>query len=235
MDFEVASSGGWLEGRPDPRIERLLRTPPTKLTRPRLLSRWCATVDRLVVACGFAVMALALVSAVWTWRDDQILIAPGTLEAMLGWLIVPGWIWMTGSMIALNGLSREQAKRTLPMCISTSVKVALAFAAIVLAGTIIRSWGLGATEGTARHPAPGIYQVDPETSHPTGWLTVSEAEYQRWSARFVRAQIPLAMFGLALAGFGLNVLGWHRQALDAENASDLRMDPQVRGRGCGGP
>lgn len=141
---------------------------------------------------------------------------------------------MIGSMFALKGLRREEAKKSPPNTLSTSAKVAIVFVGLVIAASIVRGSQLGMSEGALRNPAPGIYLVDAE-NNAEGWTVVSNDEYQRWSAIFVRGLTPLALFGLVLVRVGLNFLGMHRMALEAEQATDVGMGPSVGGPFTGGP
>ena len=192
----------------------------TRFSDWRVRSVIARLIDAAVAAAGVTLIGTSLIDAVGTFWKNKVFIYPATLEHLAGALLLPCWPWIIISAGMIWGIPRRrgnqwQSRRLVSW--RPAAPWAATFAVIV--AVIVIGFILGAAKGSLRVLPGGVYQVSTLDLNSAQWTTVSQAEYQRWAARFVREDAFFATFGLAMVGF-VAAVRLLRQRLFAVRASD---------------
>jgi len=88
--------------------------PATRLGAWLWRSKLANIVNAVFIACGVVLFVMAAADSVASWPSDRILMSQSDLERLAGFLLVPGWLWMMASLVAVYGVpQRGRSSRTI--------------------------------------------------------------------------------------------------------------------------
>lgn len=183
--------------------------PPTRFAEWRVRSRVARLIDEIVGAAGLILLTMALLDAVCSLWNNEVLIYPGRLEFIAGALLLPSWPWIIASAWMVNGTPRRDRSGVLAHWRSADWKRLSPFAigAGVVALVVVLGFVEGAAKGSLRVLRGDVYQVSTSGLNDADWTTVSRSTYQLWAARFVREDALFGIFALAMLGFRFYISG----------------------------
>jgi len=173
-------------------------------------------LDVLMIVVGVGVIGISVLDSAVSWPANRVLVQPDALEKIVGFALVPMWIWMMASAAMVFG-TRRGHHLDLRGWIKPRIEtiVMLVGIAVLILFVLVAGMSMGGAKGSLRILPGGVHQVSsPSLGASSEWVTVSPQQYQLWGARFVREDAFLAAFGLALVAFGMLMISIRRH-LDA--------------------
>jgi hypothetical protein len=174
-----------------------------------------------ICAAGAVLFVLAVVDSAVSWPTDHVLIAPGTLEHIAAWLLMPGWVVILFSLFAVGATRYGSHKPLLPRTWSRRRRATAKAPALLLGAFVVGSFVLGADKGSVRELPGPQYQVSSYAHAGGEWTTVSRAEYRRAEARLVRADSAFTFFAAVEAVGAIAVLVLRRRGPHAHDSDEM--------------
>jgi hypothetical protein len=188
-------------------------------------SRFFDAVYVAIAAAGAVLFFLVVLDSAASWPTDHVLIAPGTLEQVAAWLILPAWVVMLISLFGVGATRHRSSKLGFPPDWSVRRRATTVICVLLLGMFVVGNFLLGADKGSVRVLPGPQYQVSSYSRAGGEWTTVSLAEYRRSAARFVREDAALTFFGAAEVVGAIGVLVLRRRG-PRKHESDVQLAPE---------